>query len=316
MPDKPPLLVIAGPTGVGKTAAAVALAVRLPIEVVSADSRQVYRGMDVATGKPTADERRAVRHHLVDVVDPGDRYDAARFARDARAAIAAIREGGRLPVVVGGTGLYIRALLRGLDPATPADPTFRAELTEIAARDGRAALHARLAALAPALARRLHPNDHVRVIRALELVRAGSPVGDAQTRWCDGAAEWDVVYVGLTLSRSVLAERLRRRAERMVAAGLEEEGRIGWDSAWTAAAAAATRWGACESARCWRRCGGPSSVASTSRNRWRSWRGSRWPRGRRWASASSRSGRRRRRRSTSAAAKRTRWGGARAPPAP
>ena len=223
MPDKPPLLVIAGPTGVGKTAAAVALAVRLPIEVVSADSRQVYRGMDVATGKPTADERRAVRHHLVDVVDPGDRYDAARFARDARAAIAAIREGGRLPVVVGGTGLYIRALLRGLDPATPADPTFRAELTEIAARDGRAALHARLAALAPALARRLHPNDHVRVIRALELVRAGSPVGDAQTRWRDGAAEWDVVYVGLTLSRSVLAERLRRRAERMVAAGLEEE---------------------------------------------------------------------------------------------
>jgi len=223
MSDKPPLLVIAGPTGVGKTAAAVALAGRLPIEVVSADSRQVYRGMDVATGKPTDAERCAVRHHLIDIVDPDDRYDAARFARDARAAIGAIRERGRLPVVVGGTGLYIRALLRGLDPATPADPAFRAELAEIAARDGRPALHARLAALAPALALRLHPNDHVRVIRALELVRAGSPVGDAQTRWRDGAAEWDVVYVGLTLSRSVLAERLRRRAERMVAAGLEDE---------------------------------------------------------------------------------------------
>src|SRR5439155_1620881 len=133
MSDKPPLLVIAGPTGVGKTAAAVALAARLPIEVVSADSRQVYRGMDVATGKPTADELRAVRHHLVDVVDPDDRYDAARFARDARAA------------------------------------------------------------------------------------------GEAQTRWREGDAEWDVVYVGLTLDRARLDDRLRRRAQRMVAAGLEDE---------------------------------------------------------------------------------------------
>ena len=223
MSDKPPLLVIAGPTGVGKTAAAVALAGRLPIEVVSADSRQVYRGMDVATGKPTDAERRAVRHHLVDFVDPDDRYDAARFARDARAAIGAIRERGRLPVVVGGTGLYIRALLRGLDPATPADPAFRAELAEVAAREGRPALHARLAAQAPALARRLHPNDHVRVIRALELVRAGSPAGQAQTRWRERVADWDVVYVGLTLDRARLDDRLRRRAGAMVDAGLEGE---------------------------------------------------------------------------------------------
>src|ERR671925_1148367 len=136
-----PLLVIAGPTGVGKTAAAVALGARLPIEIVSADSRQVYRGMDLATGKPTAEERAAVAHHLIDVVDPDDPYDAARFVRDARAAIDAIRGRGRLPVVVGGTGFYIRALLRGLDPAAPADPVFRAELTAIAAREGRPALH-------------------------------------------------------------------------------------------------------------------------------------------------------------------------------
>jgi tRNA dimethylallyltransferase len=223
MPDKPPLLVIAGPTGVGKTAAAVALAARLPLEVVSADSRQVYLGMDAATGKPTADERRAVRHHLVDIVEPDDPFDAARFARQARGAIDDIRARGRLPVVVGGTGLYIRALLRGLDPAVPADPAYRAELARIAAREGRPALHARLAAAAPALARRLHPNDHVRVIRALELVRAGSPAGDAQTRWREPAAEWDVVYVGLTLDRATLAERLCARAVRMVAAGLETE---------------------------------------------------------------------------------------------
>ena len=119
-----PLVVIGGPTGVGKTAVAVELARRVPIEVISADSRQVYRGMDVATGKPTREVRQSVVHHLIDVVDPDDRYQAARFRHDAAAAIDAIRARGRLPVVVGGTGLYIRALLRGLDPAPPADPAF------------------------------------------------------------------------------------------------------------------------------------------------------------------------------------------------
>jgi len=223
MADNPSLLVITGPTGVGKTAAAVALGARLPIEVISADSRQVYRGMDTATGKPTSQERAAIVHHLVDVVDPDDTYDAARFVRDAHAAIAAIRSRRRLPVVVGGTGFYIRALLRGLDAAVPADPAFRAELTEIVAREGRPALHARLAAQAPAVARRLHPNDHVRVIRALELVRAGSPVGDAQTRWRDTVTEDGAVYVGLTLDRPRLDERLRHRVVQMVASGLEDE---------------------------------------------------------------------------------------------
>jgi tRNA dimethylallyltransferase len=216
-----PLLVIAGPTGVGKTAAAVALAARVPLEVISADSRQVYRGMDVATGKPTAAERAAVPHHLIDVVDPDQTFDAARFAASARALIADIHASGRLPAVVGGTGLYIRALLRGLDPAVPADPAYRAELTAISAREGRAALHARLAAVAPALARGLHPHDHVRIIRALERVRGGG--SGAQTRWATAEPDWAVVYVGLTMHRAVLAERLRTRAARMVAAGLEDE---------------------------------------------------------------------------------------------
>ncbi len=222
---KPPLLVITGPTGAGKTAAALALAARMPLEVVSADSRQVYRGMDIGTAKPTADERRAVLHHLIDVTDPDDRYHAARFAREARAAIDAIRSRSRLPVVVGGTGLYIRALLRGLDPAPPADPAFRRELAELAAREGGRALHGRLAEASPTMARRLHPNDHVRVVRALELLRAGAPVGEAQRRWRDGAAdaEEEVLYVGLTLPRATLAERLRARAAAMVARGLAGE---------------------------------------------------------------------------------------------
>jgi tRNA dimethylallyltransferase len=158
---KGPLVVIAGPTGVGKTEVAAALARRAAIEVVSADSRQVYRGMDVATGKPGAEIRRVVAHHLIDVVDPDDRYQAARFRQDAEAAIAAIRARGRLPVVVGGTGLYIRALLRGLDPAPPADPEFRRELASIAAVEGRASLHAR-SPRRRRVAQRLHPNDHVR----------------------------------------------------------------------------------------------------------------------------------------------------------
>jgi tRNA dimethylallyltransferase len=229
---KLPLLVIAGPTGVGKTATAVALAERWPLEVVSADSRQVYRGMDAATGKPTAAERRAVPHHLVDVAEPDDVYHAARFARDARVAIEGIRARDRLPVVVGGTGLYIRALVRGFDPAPPADPAFRRELEALAAREGPVALHARLAREAPSLAQRLHPNDRVRLVRALELVRAGSPVGDARVRW-QGAADFDLVAVGLTLERAELGRRLRARAAAMVAAGLEAEvGTLlarGWD---------------------------------------------------------------------------------------
>jgi tRNA dimethylallyltransferase len=220
---KPPLLVVAGPTGVGKTAAVVALARRRPIEVISADSRQVYRGMDVATGKPTTVEQRAVVHHLIDVVDPDDRYHAARFRLDAEAAIAAVRSRGRLPVVVGGTGLYIRALVRGLDPAPPADPAFRRELAGVAARQGRTALHAQLAAAEPALARRLHPNDEVRVVRALERLRAGSAVGEAQVRWREVETPWRVTYIGLALDRAALARRLNARAEAMVGAGLLDE---------------------------------------------------------------------------------------------
>ena len=228
---KLPLLVVAGPTGVGKTAAVVALGARVPLEVVSADSRQVYRFMDAATGKPSAAERAAVAHHLVDVVNPDDRYQAARFRRDAIAAIAEIHQHGRLPAVVGGTGLYIRALLRGLDPAPPANPELRRELTAVALRDGRGALHARLAATAPAVANRLHPNDQVRVIRALERLHGSAGVGALTSAapetgtWNTPSADtpFDVVYVGLTMARDALNARLVARAAAMAKAGLAEE---------------------------------------------------------------------------------------------
>lgn len=221
---KVPLLVITGPTGVGKTATAVALARRIPLEVISADSRQVYRGMDVATGKPTPPERLAVPHHLVDVVDPDERYHAARFRADARGLIAEIAARGRLPVVVGGTGFYIRALLRGLDPAPPADPEFRRALGAMAAREGRQTLWARLDREAPALAGRLHPNDTVRVIRALERLHGAGGLATEPVRWRETrSAEYDVVWIGLTMDRAALRRRLASRAAAMVAVGLADE---------------------------------------------------------------------------------------------
>ncbi|HEY7040960.1 MAG TPA: tRNA (adenosine(37)-N6)-dimethylallyltransferase MiaA [Methylomirabilota bacterium] len=221
----PPLLVLVGPTAVGKTAVAVRLARHVPMEVISADSRQVYRGMDVGTGKPTAAERAAVPHHLIDVAAPDERYHAARFRVDALAAIAAIRARGRLPVVVGGTGLYVRALLKGLTPAPPANHALRETLERFAAAHGASALHARLATAAPEIASRLHPNDRVRIVRALEVhARGGAGVGDTgQGDWEAAPAAWRLVMIGLGRKRSALNEAIAERARGMVVRGMMEE---------------------------------------------------------------------------------------------
>ena len=228
MVRRPPLLVIVGPTGVGKTAVAVRLAGRLDLEAVNADSRQVYRGMDIGTGKPTPEERAALTHHLIDVVDPDERFHAARFRNLALRALQEIRARGRVPAVVGGTGLYIRALLKGLRPAPPADPALRAELEAFARVHGAPALHARLAALQPDAARRLHPNDRVRLIRAIEIgVRSREGAGEATESsagdWGKSASPWHLVMVGLGQSREALHRRLAERARAMVARGMMEE---------------------------------------------------------------------------------------------
>ena len=223
--NRPPLLVLVGPTGVGKTAVAVRLARQIAMEVVGADSRQVYRGMDIGTGKPTAEERAAVPHHLIDVVDPRERYHAARFRADALAAIAAVQGRGRLPVVVGGTGLYVRALLRGLAPAPPADPGLRATLEGFAAEHGAPALHARLAVVAPDAARRLHPNDRVRVVRALEVhAGAGAVTHDTGAGdWAAADGAWRLVMIGLGRARPALNAALAERARAMLARGMMDE---------------------------------------------------------------------------------------------
>jgi tRNA dimethylallyltransferase len=210
---------------VGKTALAVALARDWPLEAVSVDSRQVYRRMDIGTGKPTADERRALRHHLLDVVDPDQPYDAARFARDAAAAIADIRTRGRQPILVGGTGLYLRALLDGLSPLPPADPALRRQILAEAAAAGPGSLHRRLATLDPVTAARLHPRDVVRLTRAVEIaLLTGEPPSRLQgRRRAPAAATYRAVVIGLTMARDALYARLDARVDRMLAGGLVQE---------------------------------------------------------------------------------------------
>jgi tRNA dimethylallyltransferase len=225
MVSPPPLLVVVGPTGVGKTSIAVRLAARLSMEAVNADSRQVYRGMDIGTGKPTVEERAGLRHHLLDVVNPDERYHAARFRADALEAIDGIRSRGRLPVIVGGTGLYVRALLKGLKPAPPADPALRAELEAFAASHGWPALHARLARVDPEAAGRLHPNDRVRIVRALEVQSRGrAEAGEARAGdWRQSIPPWRLLVVGLSQARERLNARLAERARGMAAHGMMEE---------------------------------------------------------------------------------------------
>jgi tRNA dimethylallyltransferase len=222
---RPPLLVLVGPTAVGKTKVAVRLAGHVAMEVVSADSRQVYRGMDIGTGKPTAPERAAVPHHLLDVVDPDQRYHAARFRADALATIAAIRGRGRLPVVVGGTGLYVRALVKGLAPAPPADAALREALEGFVTTHGAPALHARLAAVAPDAARRLHPNDRVRIVRALEVhtLRAGALAESGEGSWAAAPGAWRLVTIGLARDRARLNAAIAERAREMHARGMMDE---------------------------------------------------------------------------------------------
>jgi tRNA dimethylallyltransferase len=222
-----PLLAILGPTGTGKTRLAVALAEHWPIEVVSVDSRQVYRRLDIGTAKPTPGERRAVRHHLVDVVEPDEDYNAGRFAHEASAAIVGVRNRGRWPVLVGGTGLYYRALIRGLLPRPPADPALRASLQAEMRTAGPEALHRRLQALDPDAAARLHSRDALRVSRALEVaLQTGRPAPRSGAgAWGEAPADprYRVVAIGLTAPRRALYAALDARVDRMLAEGLLDE---------------------------------------------------------------------------------------------
>lgn len=214
------ILAIVGPTASGKTALAMRAAELLDAEIVSADSRLVYRGMDIGTAKPTVAERRIVPHHLIDVADPGERYDAARYQRDARAALAGIERRRRIAVVVGGTGLYVRALLDGLTlAALPTDPLLRARLEVRATDHGGAALHRELASRDPAAAARVHPRNVRRVVRYLEIALLAGTTSAHQAR--DGGFE--AVSIGLCPPRHILRTAIDGRVRGMVEAGVLDE---------------------------------------------------------------------------------------------
>jgi tRNA dimethylallyltransferase len=191
---------------------------------VSADSRQVYRGFDVGTAKPTRDERRQIAHHCIDVADPDETYDAARFRAAAAAAIADIHARGRTAVVVGGTGLYLRALLRGLCPAPAAVPALRAVLRTMVARRGTEVAHRALAAVDPAAAARIGARDAVRIVRALEVgLATGVPLSRWQATHRFAERPYETLVVGLARPREELAARIDARARAMVAAGFLDE---------------------------------------------------------------------------------------------
>jgi len=225
--------VIAGPTAGGKTdlAIEVALAMRergTPGEVVTADAYQIYRGMDIGTAKPTPEERRSVPHHLIDVVEPTERFTASDWLSAARGAIAEIRSRGHVPIVVGGTHLYVKSLLDGMFEGPGADEALRAELHAL----GRDALRAELQRVDPAAAAKLHPNDLRRTVRAIEVFRlTGKPISEHQRQWdLETPTDTSTRLITLEWPTESINPRINARVKAMLAAGLVEEVRGLWSA--------------------------------------------------------------------------------------
>jgi len=222
MAGRPKLVVIVGPTATGKSDLAVALAERFDGEVVNADSRQVYRCLNIGTAKPSPEARQRIPHHLFDLVRPDEEFSVALYTRLARQAVEEVARRGKLPIIVGGTGHYVWALLEGYEvPPVPPDPDLRRQLRARAEREGPEALYAELRALDPEAAARIDPRNLRRVIRALEVIaRTGRKFSELRRK---NPPPWDPLVIGLTLDRKRLYERIDRRVEAMLAAGWLDE---------------------------------------------------------------------------------------------
>jgi tRNA dimethylallyltransferase len=222
-------LAIVGPTAAGKSETALMLAETLDGEIVSADSRQVYRHLDIGTAKPSAAEQARVAHHLLDVVDPDETFDAATFRARALAAVADVAGRGKLPVICGGTGLYVRVLLHGLFRGPAASPALRRELRAREEHEGAGTLHRELAREDPGAAARLHPRDLFRIVRALEVVRlTGRPISEWQREHAFAERPIAALVLGCTRPRAELDLRVEARCRTMLASGLLDEIRGLW----------------------------------------------------------------------------------------
>ncbi len=218
------LIIVQGPTASGKSELAVRLAELFSGEIVNADSMQVYRYMDIGTAKPTPEQMRRVPHHLIDIVDPDQPFSAADFRREAEKVIADIAGRGRKVIVCGGTGMYIRALARGLMASPGGDEALRDELRELAGREGNEALHRRLAEVDPDSAARIHYNDRFRVIRALEVYRiTGQPVSHLRLVHGFDSVHYNYLKIGLSLERSTLYRNIDNRVDSMIINGFLDE---------------------------------------------------------------------------------------------
>lgn len=219
-----PLVAIVGPTAVGKSRIALQVAKRFGTEIVTADSRQVYRGMDIGTDKPPRASWQGVPHHLIDLVDPGEPFNAGIFRRHAIEVVERLLTHRRLPLIVGGTGLYVRTLLQGLCEAPPADPVVRASLRDEARESGYDRLYARLVSVDPSTAAKLHPRDSEKVIRALEVFQlSGRPMSDFQDRHRFRERAFSGLILGLERERDHLYRRIEERVEWQLANGMVQE---------------------------------------------------------------------------------------------
>lgn len=220
---KKQIIIIAGPTAVGKTEYAIETAKAINGEIVSADSMQLYKYMDIGSAKPTPEELSQVKHYLVDEIDPREKFSVAKYQKLAKAAIREIFDKGRVPVISGGTGLYINSLMYEMDfAAPPSDEAFRKEIEDMALKKGRDYIHSKLAELDPDAAARIHPNNVKKVIRAIEAAQNGNKVKDFDNAQVP-AADYDVLLAGLTRDRAELYERINRRVDILIEKGLVEE---------------------------------------------------------------------------------------------